>query len=89
VKKTDPNDARHAGEAAQRPKDKVNNVLSARGLNLAKEALPSEKKFADVLNLPFDEIVRVELRVIVSQIRSLNQSIAELEKTIGEEGAKL
>ncbi|MDQ6677487.1 MAG: hypothetical protein M3Z09_09350 [Acidobacteriota bacterium] len=33
-------------------------------------------------HLPFDEIVRVELRVIVSQIRSLNQSIAELEKTI-------
>ncbi len=42
-----------------------------------------------MLELPFDEIVRIELRVIVEQIRSLNKSIAELEKTIGEEGSKL
>jgi transposase len=67
----------------------VNNILSARGINLAKEALSSEKKLAEVLTLPFDEIVRIELRVIVDQIRSLNQSIAELEKTIAEEGSKL
>ena len=70
-------------------KNKINNILSARGLNLAKEALSSEKKLDEVLALPFDEIVRIELRVIVEQIRSLNQSIAELEKTIGEEGSKL
>jgi len=70
-------------------KNKVNNILSARGLNLAKEALSSEKKLAEVLELPFDEIVRIELRVVVEQIRNLNKSIAELEKTIGEEGSKL
>ena len=70
-------------------KNKINNILSARGLNLPKEALSSEKKLAEVLELPFDEIVQIELRVIVGQIRSLNQSIAELEKTIGEEGSKL
>ncbi len=38
-------------------KNKVNNILSARGLNLAKEALSSAKKLAEVLELPFDEIV--------------------------------
>jgi transposase len=70
-------------------KNKVNNILSARGINLAKEALSSEKKLGEVLELPFDELVRIELRVIVTQIRSLNQSIQELEKTIGEEGSKL
>ena len=70
-------------------KNKVNNLLSARGINLAKEALSSEKKLAEVLTLPFDQIVRIELRVIVDQIRSLNRSIAELEKTIAEEGSKL
>jgi transposase len=70
-------------------KNKINNILSARGLNLPKEALSSEKKLAEVLELPFDEIVQIELRVLVGQIRSLNQSIAELEKTIGEEGSKL
>jgi transposase len=46
-------------------KNKVNNILSARGLNLAKEALSSEKKLREVLELPFDEVVRIELRVIV------------------------
>src|SRR6202789_4202482 len=70
-------------------KNKINNILSARGLNLPKEALSSEKKLTEVLELPFDEIVRIELRVIVDQLRSLNKSIAELEKTIGEEGSKL
>jgi len=54
------------------------------GLNLPKEALSSEKKLAEVLELPFDAIVRIELRVIVEQIRSLSKSIAELEKAIGE-----
>ena len=70
-------------------KNKVNNILSARGINLAKEALSSEKKLEEVLSLPFDAIVRIELRVIVEQIRSLNKSIAELEKTIGDAGSKL
>jgi transposase len=70
-------------------KNKINNILSARGLNLPKEALSSEKKLAEVLGLPFDEIVQIELRVLVGQIRSLNQSIGELEQTIGEEGSKL
>jgi transposase len=70
-------------------KNKVNNILSAHGINLAKEALSSEKKLAEVLTLPFDEIAFLELRVIVDQIRSLNKSIAELEKTIAEQGSKL
>ena len=33
--------------------------------------------------------MQIELRVLVGQIHSLNQSVAELEKTIGEEGSKL
>lgn len=70
-------------------KNKVNNILSARGINLAKEALSSEKRLNEVLALPFEALVRIELRVIVEQIRSLNRSIEELEKTIGEEASKL
>jgi hypothetical protein len=53
------------------------------------DALGSEKKLDEVLSLPFEEIVRMALRMIVQQIRSLNRSIAELEKTIGEAGSKL
>jgi transposase len=70
-------------------KNKINNILSARGLNLPKEALSSEKRLNEVLSLPFDEIVQIELRVIVEQIRSLNKNIADLEKTIGDAGSKL
>jgi transposase len=70
-------------------KNKINNLLSARGINLAKEALSSEKKLNEVLALPFDELVRIELRILVEQIRSLNKSIGELEKTIAEEASQL
>jgi transposase len=70
-------------------KNKINNILSARGINLPKEALSSEKRLEEVLGLPFDEIVRIELRVLVDQIRSLNKSIADLEKAIGDAGSKL
>ncbi len=70
-------------------KNKVNNVLSARGLNLPKEALSSEKRLNEVLSLPFDELVQIELRVIVGQIRSLNKSIAELDKAITEASSEL
>jgi len=70
-------------------KNKVNNILSAHGINLDKEALSSEKKLTEVLAMKFDPMIRIELKVIVEQIRSLNQSIAELEKIITEEGQKL
>ncbi len=70
-------------------KNKVNNILSAHGINLEKEALSSEKKLQEILAMRFDPMVQVELEVIVEEIRSLNQRIAKLEKTIAEEGSKL
>jgi transposase len=69
-------------------KNKVNNILSAHGINLPKESLTGVG-LDKVLGMTFDVIVATELRVIVGQIRALNQSIAELEKTIKAEGAKL
>lgn len=70
-------------------KNKVNNLLSARGVNLPKESLASEKGLNEVLGMFFGSTVDVELRVLVEQIRSLNGSIAELEKTISGQGPKL
>jgi transposase len=70
-------------------KNKVNNILSAHGLNLEKEALSSEKQLRQILAMRFDPMVQIELEVIVEEIRSLNQRIAKLEKTIAEEGSKL
>lgn len=70
-------------------KNKVNNILSAHGINLEKEALSSEKKLNEILAMRFDAMVKVELEVIIEEIRSLNQRIAKLEKTIADEGSKL
>jgi len=67
-------------------KNKVNNILSAHGINLEKEALSSEKKLNEVLGMKFDPMIRIELKVMVEEIRSLNRSIAELEKTIARRG---
>lgn len=67
----------------------MNNILSARRINLPKEALSSEKKLNELLTLHFDPIVQIELRVIVDQIRRLNRSIGELENTIAEQASKL
>lgn len=70
-------------------KNKINNILAAHGINLAKEALSSEKALAGVLEMNFDEIVELELQVIVDQIRGLNRSIEKLEQTIKDRGQKL
>jgi transposase len=70
-------------------KNKINNLLSARGVNLSKESLASDKGLREVLGMCFGGTVDVELEVLVNQIRSLNQSIATLEKTIAEQGPKL
>jgi len=70
-------------------KNKINNILSARGLNLPKEALSSENRLAEILSLPFDGMVLLERRVIADQIRGLNKSIAQLEQTMAEASAEL
>jgi transposase len=70
-------------------KNKVNNICSANGVNLNRESLASEKGLRAVGQMPFEPLVQLELKIIVDQIRSLNQSIAELEKIIGDEGQKL
>jgi transposase len=70
-------------------KNKVNNLLSARGINLRRESLTGAKGLQAVLSYPLEPIARVELGVIVEQIASLNASIAKLEETIRQEGRKL
>ena len=59
-------------------------MLSACGLSLIAELLSSEDKLTAVLELPRDEVARMQLRVIAGQIRTLNKSIAELDLNIQE-----
>jgi hypothetical protein len=62
-------------------KNKAGNILNAFGVDLTEEALSSEEKLVEALELPRNEVVRRQLRVIVEQIRTLN---GELESRIGE-----
>ncbi|MGH9685747.1 MAG: IS110 family transposase [Candidatus Acidiferrales bacterium] len=70
-------------------KNKVNNLLSARGIELKTEELSSEKGLTRVLVIEVEELTGFALQVLVDQIRSLNRGIAELEKVIEREGKKL
>jgi len=70
-------------------KNKINNILSAHGFNLKKEALSTEKGLNGALGMGFDPLVNTELRILVEQIRGLNKSIHELEEIIKESGSKL
>ena len=70
-------------------KTKINNLLSSEGIEMKKESLSSKKALARVLALPLSILANAQLRVLVNQIHSLSQSIAELEKLIQEEGPKL
>jgi len=70
-------------------KNKINNIMAARGLSPRREQLSSEKALRMVEALPLGPIVMVEVQALVNQIRSLNRTISELEKTIKAEGEKL
>lgn len=70
-------------------KNKINNIMAARGLSPRREQLSSEKGLRTVEALPLSPIVMAEVRALVAQIRSFNQTISDLEKTIKAEGEKL
>jgi len=70
-------------------KNKINNIMAARGLSPRREQLSSEKGLREVEALPLSPIVMAEVRALIAQIRSLNQTISDLEKTIKQEGEKL
>src|SRR6516225_12243999 len=70
-------------------KNKVNNLLSGRGIDLDKESLSSEKALTWVLEQKVEPLAQLELEVIVEQIRSLNRSVARLDRAIEEAGQKL
>jgi transposase len=70
-------------------KNKVNNLLAGRGIDLDKESLSSEKGLTWVLEQKVEPLAQLELEVIVEQIRSLNRSIARLDRAIEEASQKL
>ena len=70
-------------------KGKINNLLAMQGIELKREALSSKIALERVLASPVSGMVQLELRVLVKQIRSLSESIAELDERLEEEGQQL
>jgi len=70
-------------------KNKVNNLLAARGILLRKESLTSEKGLAEVLASPVSELERTELEILVDEIRHLNESVKKIEALLRDQGPKL
>lgn len=70
-------------------KNKVNNMLAARGVLMRKESLSSEKGLSAVLAAPVSDLERLELEILVGEIRHLNESIQKLEGLLRDQGPKL
>jgi len=69
--------------------NKIHNVLNSHGLKFKKESLGTEKGLNTIWSWNWDTIVKIELEVLVSQIRTLTENIKRLDKDIAEQGEKL
>jgi len=70
-------------------KNKIHNILSSHGILSKKEDFASEKGLSRVLNYQVEGAAKVELEVIVEQIRHLNEGIKKLEDEITDRGENL
>lgn len=69
--------------------NKVHAILKSHGLESRREAYSCETGLKQILELRFAASVQLEMEVIVSQIRSLNDGIKRLDRQMAEDGAKL
>lgn len=69
--------------------NKIHSHLKAQGYPSRREAYQQEVNWKRILELNWSETVRIELEVIIAQIRSLTEGIVKLEKEIAERGKQL
>lgn len=69
--------------------NKIHALYVSKGRKLRKTSLSSEKGLKKVLAGEWSEIERIELEIIIEQIRSLKASLKKLEKAIADESEKL
>ena len=70
-------------------KNKIHNILSAYGIVLKKEQLSSDKALDKVLDFRVSETARIELEVMVAQIKNLNEGIKKLDSELEDRGKDL
>jgi transposase len=69
-------------------KNKIHSLFNAQGVKI-KGRLSSEKALDNLMTLPLSKTALLELRVIVTQIKSLNLGIKELDKELEKAGRDL
>lgn len=69
--------------------NKIHNVLNGHGIKFGKETLLTEKALKSIWSYNWDAIVKVELEVLIEQIRSLTSSVKKLDEQMTEQGKKL
>ena len=69
--------------------NKIHALYVSNGRKLKKTSLASEKGLDKVLTEQFSEIERIEVEIIVEQIRSLKAGIKKLDRVIEEQASRL
>lgn len=70
-------------------KNKIHNILCAQGITTKKECFSSEKALKKVLEYDVGPVARIELEVIIEQVRSLNASVVKIDKELSGKGKDL
>jgi len=70
-------------------KNKIHNILNAHGIVSKREAFSSDKSLTNLKEYTLNELAMLEVEVIVSQIRSLNEGIKKLDKQLEDAGKQL
>ncbi len=70
-------------------KNKLHNILNANGIVTQREMFSSEKGLESIASLALDDHDQFELRILVEQIRSLNQAIEKINQEVSARGQQL
>jgi len=70
-------------------KNKIHNILNAHGIISKREDFNSEKGLKRALSYPVNAMAKIEMEVIVTQIRHLNEGISKLDDEIKSKGSDL
>jgi len=70
-------------------KNKIHNILNANGIVTKKELLSSNKALERVLDNDLDKASLFELRIVITEIGSLNKAISEINNELKDRGSKL
>lgn len=69
--------------------NKLHNMMNSNGIISKRNQYSSDKGLNRILENNFDELTKLEIEIIIDQIKHLNNGINKLEKEINEQGRQL